>query len=264
MKLIDTHCHLTFDKLTGDVEGVLSRSVAAGVTGWITIGTEPGELQKALALTESHENLWVGLGFHPHIAKEISDDDLKFLEKLAGENDKIVAIGETGLDYHYDHSPRDIQQLIFRGQLQIAQKLNLPVIVHSREAFDDTMSILDEFTGGIKNVVIHCYSGTCEQTRLILEAGYYISFTGIVTFKKSDQARAAAKLVPLDRLMIETDCPFMSPEPVRNERPCEPAMMIHIAKKLAEVKEMDLENFSRAVTSTSKNFFNLPSSVKTS
>jgi len=171
--------------------------------------------------------------------------------------EKVVAIGETGLDFHYDHSPRDVQKEIFRKHLQIASEINLPVVVHTREAFDETMEILDEFEGRLKNVVIHCYSGTAEQTKLILDRDYYISFTGIVTFKKTDETRQAAKLVPLDRLMIETDCPFISPEPVRSKRPCEPAMLVHTAKKIAEVKEMDLEEFAKAVTATSKVFFGL-------
>jgi TatD DNase family protein len=257
MKLIDTHCHLTFDQLADDIDGVIRRSVAAGVDGFITVATAPADIHKVLAIAEAHENVWASLGFHPHDAKDVGDDDLATMEKLAVENGKIVAIGEAGLDYHYDHSPRQIQQKIFRDQLEIAERVGKPVVIHCREAFDETMAILDEFAGRLKDVVIHCYSGTAEQTKLLLDRGYYISFTGIVTFKKSEQARQAAAMVPLERMMIETDCPFMSPEPVRNTRPCEPAMMVHIAKRLAEVKGMDFEEFASAVTETSVRFFGL-------
>jgi len=210
-----------------------------------------------LAVAESHENVWAAVGFHPHNAKEITEDDLAAMEKLASENEKVAAIGEAGLDYHYNHSPHNVQQEIFRKQLAIAERTNKPVIVHSREAFDETIAILDEFAGRLKDVVIHCYSGTAEQTKLLLDRGYHISFTGIVTFKKSEQTRQAAALVPLGRMMIETDCPFMSPEPVRNVRPCEPAMMVHIARKLAEVKGGSFAEFAQAVTATSVKFFGL-------
>jgi TatD DNase family protein len=256
MNLIDTHCHLTFDDLAGDVEGVLARSVEAGVTSWVTVGTEPGEIEKTVALAEKFDNMYAGIGFHPHCAKEVTADDMVRLKELCG-NPKVVAVGETGLDYYYDHSPREIQKEIFREHLKIAEDLSLPVIVHTRNAFEESMEILEEYKGRLKDVVIHCFSGTEEETRFVLDKGYHVSFTGIVTFKKAEETRDAAKLVPLDRLMVETDCPFISPEPVRNQRPCEPALMIHTAKKIAELKEMTLEDFAEKVTATSKKFYNL-------
>ncbi len=257
MELIDTHAHLTFPELEENIDAVVARSIDAGVTSWITVGTDRDQIRKVLALIPKHDNMYAALGFHPHEAKDVTSGDLEFLKESA-KHEKVVAIGETGLDFHYDHSPREVQKDIFRKHLEIASEMNLPVVVHTRQAFEESMAILDEFTGRLKKVVIHCYSGTAEQTKLILDRGYYISFTGIVTFKKTDGVREAAKIIPLDRLMIETDCPFISPEPVRNTRPCEPAMLIHTAKKLAEVKEMDLEDFAEAVTATSKQFFNLP------
>ena len=256
MNLIDTHAHFTFDDLASDVEGVLARSVEAGVTSWITVATEPGELERALALAGAHDNMYAVLGYHPHHAEDVSEDDLALLKRLC-LSEKVVAVGETGLDFFYEHSPRDVQKGIFRKQLYIAEELTLPVVIHTRDAFDESMEILDEFSGRLKNVVIHCYSGTAEQTKLVLDRGYYISFTGIVTFKKAVEAREAAKLVPLDRMMVETDCPFISPTPVGNQRPNEPALMIHTAKKLAEIKEIQLEDFAEKVTQTSKKFFNL-------
>lgn len=256
MNLIDTHCHLTFDDLAGDVDAVIARSIEAGVTSWVTVGTEPGEIEKTVALAEKYDNMYAGIGYHPHGAKEVTDEDMVRLRKLCA-NPKVVAVGETGLDYFYDHSPREIQKEIFREHLSIAEQLSMPVIVHTRDAFDESMDILDEFKGRLKNVVIHCFSGTEKQTMLVLDRGYHVSFTGIVTFKKAEEARQAAGLVPVERMMVETDSPFISPTPVRNQRPCEPALMIHTAKKIAEVKEMDIEDFAEKVTKTSKKFFNI-------
>jgi TatD DNase family protein len=258
MELIDTHTHLTFPELEPDVEAVVARSKAAGVTGWITVATDRQQITKVIALLPGYDNMYAALGIHPHYAKDASPQDLSFL-KTAAQTDKVVAIGETGLDYHYTYSEAETQKKVFREQLQIATELALPVVVHSRNAFDDTMKILDDFNGKLKNVVIHCFSGTAEQAKLILQRGFYISFTGIVTFtKKVNETIDAAKLVPLDKMMVETDCPYISPEPVRNKRPCEPAFMVHTARKLAELKGMDFEDFAREVTATSKYFFNLP------
>ena len=256
MELFDTHAHFTFPDLEGDVDAVIARSIDAGVTSWITVATEPGELQRTLDLAARFDNMYVALGYHPHHAKDVGEEELALLEQLA-ELDEVVAVGETGLDYHYTLSEKDLQQQIFRAQLNIAAELTKPVVVHTRNAFDESMEILDEFEGKLKDIVIHCYSGTIEQTQLVLDRGYHVSFTGIVTFKNASEARDAAKMVPLDPLMLETDCPYISPEPVRNQRPNESALMIHTAKKIAEVRGMALEDFAKAVTDTSKRFFGI-------
>ena len=254
LELIDTHCHLTFEELERDIDAVITRSRAVGVTGWVTIGTDIVQIEKVLSLLGRFENMRAGIGFHPHYANEITDEHLGKLNEFAGE-EKIAAIGETGLDYHYDNAVPENQKRIFTAQLEIAGRLGLPVIVHIRDAFDDAMGILEGFGGRLKDVVVHCFSGTKEQAEVILSRGYHISFTGIVTFKRCDDVREAARLVPLDRLMIETDCPFISPEPVRNKKPCEPAFLVHIAKKLAEVHGMEVGEFAEAVTATSRKFF---------
>lgn len=256
MHLIDTHAHLTFDELAADLPGVLERSRAAGVKQWITVGTEPHELELVTHLAGTDPDIYGALGFHPHHANEVTAEHLKKLESFA-QNDKIRAIGETGLDYFYDHSPRDIQQQIFRKQIEIAIRLNLPLIIHTREAFDDTIRILDEYAGRLPSLVVHCFSGTSEQARAIIEKGFYISFTGIITFKKTQAIRDTAAEVPLEQIMLETDCPFISPEPVRNTRPCEPALMVHTARKLAEIKGISLEDLAKTVTETSQRFFRL-------
>ncbi len=254
MELIDTHAHLTFEPLCQDVEAVLQRSRAAGVTGWITVGTETDQNNKVAGLIEKFDNLYGTVGIHPHYAEQVTDDDIAQLKQLA-KNEKIVAIGEAGLDFYRNPSKQREQENLFRTQLQIAAELNLPVIVHSREAFEQTMVILDDFAGKIKNIVLHCFGGPAEQAEIAIDRGYYISFTGVVTFKNAENARQAAKRVPLDRLMVETDCPFMSPEPVRKQKANEPAFMVHTAAKLAEIKDVKLEDLAGFLKKNTKNFF---------
>jgi len=257
MELIDTHCHLTFEQLADDVQAVVSRSIAAGVVGWLTVGTDPQQNRKAIELANRFENMYAAVGMHPHDAKDVTDDTLTRLKELA-RNEKVVAIGETGLDYHYNFSKQTDQKRAFASQLTIAKELNLPVIIHCREAFDETMEILDRFGRGLKGVVFHCFSGSAEQAKIVLDYGFYISFTGVVTFKNAELTRQAAQIVPVDRLMLETDCPYMSPEPMRKQKINEPALMLHTAKYLAELKQMDLADFANAATATSKTFFALP------
>ncbi len=257
MELIDTHCHLTFDELADDVEGVIERSKAAGVTGWITVGTDTQQNQRVLQLAERHENMYAAVGIHPHDAKDVTTETISELKKLA-KNKKVVAIGETGLDFHYDFSPPSDQRRVFAAQLKIAAELNLPVIVHCREAFDETIDTLERFGSGVKKVVFHCFGGSVKQAKIVLDYGFYISFTGVVTFKNADPVRQAAKIVPLDKLMLETDCPYMSPEPMRKQKINEPALLIHTARCLAELKGLDLADFAKAVTATTTTFFALP------
>ena len=257
MELIDTHCHLTFGQLAGDIKAILDRSIAAGVNNWITVGTDPQQNQKVIELTDKFKNMYAAVGIHPHDAKEVTAETLTELKELA-QNQKVVALGETGLDFHYNFSSPSDQKRAFAAHLKIAKELNLPVIIHCREAFDETMEILKQHARGIKGVVFHCFSGSAEQARIILDYGYYISFTGVVTFKNAETIRKAAKTVPIDRLMLETDCPYMSPEPMRKQKINEPALMIHTARYLAELKKMDLNDFALAVTATSKSFFNIP------
>lgn len=257
MELIDTHAHLTYEGLADHIDEVLARSIGAGVAGWIAVGTDKEENHKVLDLASRYETLWAVLGFHPHSADNTGNADLDQLEKQI-QHQKVVAVGETGLDYHYLHSAAENQKRIFRAHLDIAAYLHKPVVIHTREAFDDTMSILDEYADRITNVVIHCYGGNAEQTKQVLDRGYYISFTGTITFKRNDSLRQIAKgLIPLERIMIETDCPFISPEPVRSVRPNEPALLIHTAQCLAGLYNLPLEIFARQVTQNSRNFFGL-------
>ncbi len=261
MELIDTHCHLTYEPLAGEIEAVVARSQAAGVTGWIAIGTGAEHNRKAVALAERFENMYAVIGVHPHHANEVTAAALAELRDLT-QHAKVVALGETGLDFHYELSPRPDQRRAFTAQLEIARELNLPVVIHSREAFDETMDILEQFiqlNGRLRGVVFHCFSGSAEEARIVLDHGFYVSFTGVVTFKNAEQTREAVAAVPLDRLILETDCPYLSPEPMRRQKINEPALMIHTARFVAELRQMPLPDFAQAVTATSKSFFNLPS-----
>ena len=256
MELIDAHTHLTYEPLAADIGQVLSRSRLVGVRRWVTVGTDAEHIRRAVDLAAGHDGLYAAVGIHPHHAAEATDADLALLREYAGRP-RVVAVGETGLDFHYNFSKQDRQCEVFRAELAIAAETQLPVIIHSRNAFDETLAILDEFAGRLKRVVFHCYSGTAEQARLVLDRGWFVSFTGIVTFKNADETRRAAAAVPLERMMIETDCPYISPEPVRNIRPCEPALMIHTAQKIADQKGLSLDEFARRVTATTAAFFAL-------
>jgi TatD DNase family protein len=256
MNLIDTHCHLTFEQF-GDIEAVIQKSHDAGVTGWITVGTDLNDSRRAIKLAVRFKNMFATVAIHPHEAKLADLQAMAELKKLA-QNKKVVAIGETGLDYHYDFSTPQQQRDSFGRHLKLAAELNLPVIIHSREAFDDTLKVLDEFGEGLMGVAFHCFSGSAEQAKIVLDKGYFISFTGVVTFKNAEKTRKAAMAVPTEKLMIETDAPYMSPEPMRRQKVNEPAFLVHTAKFLAELKGIELADFAGAVTTTTRQFFGLP------
>ncbi len=257
MELIDTHAHLSFEPLALNVEGVLEASRAAGVTAWITVGTDLDHDRKCVALAERFDNLYAAVSIHPHDAKDITPNTLQELTALA-QNLNVVAIGETGLDFHYGLSGATDQKRGFAKQLQIARELHLPVIVHSREAFDQTVEVLEQFGAGLRGVVFHCFGGSPEQAQIVLEHNWHISLTGVVTFKNAEKTRSVAKDLPLDRLMLETDCPYMSPEPMRKQKINEPSLMIHTAGFVAELKQTTLEDLAAQTTKTAKEFFQMP------
>jgi TatD DNase family protein len=257
-ELIDAHAHLGYEPLLGDIDNVLARSTSAGVTGWITIGTGREDNEKAVALAQKYSGMYAGIGYHPHYAKDVTPADLDHLRKLA-KSPKVVGIGETGLDFHYNFSEPGIQKQVFKEHLNIAAELNLPVIIHSRQAFDETMEILSPFQGKLKNLVFHCFGGNAQEAQIVLAHGFYISFTGVITFKNAQSARDAVAAVPLDRMMAETDCPYMAPEPMRKQKVNEPALMIHTVKKIAEIKGVRLDVAAASLTSTTKSFFGINS-----
>ncbi len=256
MELVDTHAHLTYSPLWEDLENVLARSRQAGVTRWITVGTSPEENRRAVERAEQTEGLWAAVGYHPHHADEISPEDLQLLRQTAA-HPRVAAIGETGLDYHYLHSSADNQRRIFRAHLELAAELNKPVIVHIRQAFPEALAVLDAYQSRLSRVVIHCYSGSPPETEEVLRRGYFVSFTGMITFKKADRLRQSARMMLPERVMIETDCPYLSPEPVRHIQPNEPALLVHTAAKLAELYGMPPEEFAQKMTANSIDFFGL-------
>jgi len=256
MNLIDTHAHLTYDGLAESIDDVLERSIAAGVTKWISIGTDAEHNEKVVSLAEKYQNLYACLGIHPHHASEYQPLHIQRIIELVGSG-KVVALGETGLDFHYNFSKQDAQKDLFKKFLEIASLTRLPVVIHSRNAFEETMRILENYADKTTKFVFHCYSGTIEQTREIIHKGYYVSFTGIITFKNAEIARDCVKTVPLEKMMIETDCPFMSPEPMRKQKINEPALLVYTAQKIAELKGVDIETLAEQLERNTKEFFGI-------
>jgi TatD DNase family protein len=252
--LIDSHCHLTSPELFTQIETVLDRARAAGVCEFVTIATDIADAHLALHLAASHTGVHVACGIHPHQASKAEEGWDQCLLTLARRED-VVAVGEMGLDFHYDFADRPAQLQVFRRQLAIASETGKPVIIHCREAHEDALRTLSEFPG-LKGVVFHCFTGTLAQACAILRCGYWLSLTGVVTFKRSDELREVARLLPPDRIMIETDAPYLSPEPVRIVRPNEPAHLVHIGQCIADVRGITLDDLTRLAASNTRRFFN--------
>ncbi len=251
--LIDTHCHLEMAQFDGDREEVINRAKEAGFEALITVGSNLEGTRKAFELAGRYDLIHASVGIHPHDAKDFSQliyDELKEMTK----NRKVVAIGETGLDYHYDHSPRDVQRDVFRRHLALAKETGLPVIVHSREAKEDTMAILNE--SGIDRGVLHCFSGDVEMAEQAMSMGLSISLAGPVTFKKAASLREIAGLVPDDYLLVETDAPYLAPEPFRGKRN-EPYFMLYTAKHVAQLRGISFDDLARVTTLNAKRLFGI-------
>ncbi|HWM62137.1 MAG TPA: TatD family hydrolase [Rhizomicrobium sp.] len=255
--LVDSHCHLDFPDYAGKVDEVVARARAAGVGVCVSIGTELKRFPGVRAVAEQFPDVWCSVGVHPHEAqKELLDDAAALIAEAA--HPKVVAIGETGLDYYYEHSPRGPQQENFRSHIAAARQTKLPLIVHTRDADDDTIDILrDEMTKGAFTGLIHCFTGTQKLADAALELGLYISVSGIATFKNSTALRDVIKSVPLDRLLVETDAPYLAPVPHRGKTN-EPALVVHTAAMLAELKGVTPDQLAAATT---ENFFRLFSKV---
>ncbi len=254
-KLIDTHAHLAYSPLIDTLDLVLARARACGVSTIITVGTDPENSRATVALAEKEDGLFAILGIHPHAADKFQTlDELKPL--LA--RPKVLALGETGLDYHYQFADRANQRRLFEAHLDLARQVNLPVVVHCREAFDDVFAILHAAGRDLRGV-FHCFSGDEAQAKRILDLGWFISFSGTVTFKNALNLRQAAKFIGPDHLLTETDCPYLSPEPVRKNRTNEPANVIHIAQTLADIFNQPLDQLAPLILNNAKKVFtNLP------
>jgi TatD DNase family protein len=233
--LVDSHCHLDFPEFAEDFDQIMSRAAEAGVGMMLTISTRLSRFPRVLAVAEKFVNVYCTVGIHPHEAEQEPDVTAEQLLKLA-EHPKVVGFGETGLDYYYEHSPREAQKQNFRAHIEAARIARLPVIIHTRDADDDTAQILEEeMAKGTFPGLVHCFSSGRALGEKAVDLGLYISLSGILTFKKSDELRDIAKDVPLDKLLVETDSPFLAPIPHRGKR-CEPAYVAQTAAKLAEIK----------------------------
>lgn len=251
--LVDHHCHLDFPQFDADRSAMIARAHRAGVGLMVTICTRIAKLDKLLAISEAHPSVFCSVGTHPHYADEELDITTDQIVKLA-QHPRIVAIGEAGLDYHYQKSSAEGQADGFRRHIRAARETGLPLEIHARDADQDTIRILEEeHRDGPFPAILHCYTGGPELAQRAVELGLYISFTGIVTFNKSSDLREVARNVPIDRLLVETDAPYLAPMPYRGKTN-EPAYTVHTAAKLAEVKGMESEVFANAVT---ENFFRL-------
>ena len=251
-KLIDTHAHLDDPKFESDRDEAIKRAKDAGLENIITVGTwqKGHDLKPVIELAERYDFVYAVLGVHPHDAGDAGEDAFNEIKELSAHS-KVIAIGETGLDYHYEHSPKNIQKTVFIKHIQLAREINLPLTIHSREAQDDTLDILKE--EGVRDIggVLHCFSGSYEMAKKCLDMGLYLSFTGVVTFPKASNIHEIARKIPIEKLLVETDCPYLAPEPHRGKRN-EPSFIVETAKKIAEVKGLSYADVARITTLNAK------------
>jgi TatD DNase family protein len=249
MQLVDTHCHLDNDQFDPDRESVIDRARAAGVERMMAIGTGEGppDLEAAIRLADRYPFIYATIGVHPHDASKATDETFRRLRELA-RHPKVLAIGEIGLDYHYDFSPRDVQREVFERQLDLARDADKPIVIHTREAWADTLEVIRARWRG--EGIMHCFTGDEPQAREALDLGFYLSFGGVLTFPKAESLRQAARIAPVDRILIETDCPYLAPVPHRGKRN-EPAFIAETARRLAEVRGVSAEEIASA---TAANF----------
>ena len=250
--LTDTHCHLFYDQLKDDLCGVLERAKEQGVGRFICVATNISDSYECLEISKVYKNVYASAGIHPHDAKDASSDFIDKIHQLM-ENDEMVAVGEMGLDYFRNHSSPEIQKKVFRSQMQIALDIKKPIIFHNRDADNDLVSVLREFPD--VNGVAHCFSSNLETAQKFLDQGYYISFSGNLTFKNS-HLPDVAKEIPLDRLLVETDCPYLSPDPYRGKTN-EPSRVSLVAKKLAEIHSISIEKITEITSNNATEIFQL-------
>jgi TatD DNase family protein len=245
VKLVDSHCHLDDAQFDPDREETIARARAAGVETMMAIGTGngPPDLEAAIRLAGQHDFIFATVGVHPHDAAKADEETFRQLERLL-QHPKVLALGEIGLDYHYDFSPREVQRTVFERQLALAAAAHIPVVIHTREAWEDTMSLLRATSlAGI----MHCFTGDAAQAREALDSGLHLAFGGVLTFPKADAVREAARITPDDRLLVETDCPYLAPVPMRGKRN-EPAFIVETVRRLAAVRGCPEEEIAGCTT----------------
>jgi TatD DNase family protein len=257
---VDSHAHIDGPEFDADREDVIQRAEAAGVSKILNVGTgdpHSGAFERTLDLGRKHTSIHTAIGVHPHDARLYDDAAEEKTKTLIQTGERVVAWGEIGLDFHYDNSPRDVQVAVFKRQLRAARDLNLPVIIHTREAEAETIEMLEsDYHDAPRRGVFHCFSGSAELARQALELDFMVSFSGIVTFKKAEELRSIARDVPLDHLLIETDCPYLTPVPHRGKRN-EPAYVVEVARTLAALHNLELEALGHITTENFTRFFGL-------
>ncbi|PZQ54942.1 MAG: TatD family deoxyribonuclease [Novosphingobium pentaromativorans] len=251
--LIDSHCHLEYEGLVEDQNGVLERARAAGIRGFLNISTRRSEWERVVGTAARYPDVWASVGIHPHEADQHADlGEAALLE--ATRHPKVIGIGETGLDYYYDKSDREVQQALFRTHISVSRETGLPLIIHTRDAEDDTFRILEEEMGkGAFPALIHCFTASADFGRKVLDLGLSISISGIVTFKNAKDLQDVVETIPEDRILVETDSPFLAPVPHRGKR-CEPAFTADTARFVADLRGISIESLGEATT---RNFFDL-------
>ena len=251
--LFDTHAHMNDPAFDQDREQVLLGLKDKGVELVMNIGCSLKSSRDCIAMAEKYPFVYATVGSHPDSADEVNEDVIGQYRQMA-QHERVLAIGEIGLDYHYEDIPREIQKKAFRMQMELAKELNMPVVIHEREAHDDGMRIVKEFKG--VTGVFHCYSGSAEMARQLVDMGWYIGFTGVLTFKNARKAVETAQRIPLERIVLETDCPFMAPEPFRGKR-CDPGYLYRMAERLAEIRGISVEEVHAVTTENAKRLYRI-------
>lgn len=253
--MFDTHAHLNAIQFEEDLEEVIQRALDEGISHIVVVGFDRPTIKGAMKLADTYDFIYAAVGWHPVDAIDMTQEDLEWIEELAA-HPKVVALGEMGLDYHWDKSPEDVQKEVFRKQIQLAKKVKLPIIIHNRDATQDVVDILRsegaEEVGGI----MHCYSGSLEVAKQCMDMNFYISFGGPVTFKNAKKPKEVAKEIPIDRLLIETDCPYLSPHPYRGKRN-EPSYVKYVAEAIADLREMPLEELISKTSDNARQLFGI-------
>ncbi|WP_110114662.1 TatD family hydrolase [Bacillus sp. CGMCC 1.16541] len=253
--LFDTHVHLNADQYESDLEEVIERAKEAGVENMVVVGFDRKTIHRAMEIVEQYDFIYAAVGWHPVDAIDMTEEDLEWIEELAA-HPKVVAIGEMGLDYHWDKSPKDVQKDVFRKQVRLARKVKLPIIIHNRDATEDVVEILREENVEEVGGIMHCFTGSLEIAKQCIDMNMYISFGGPVTFKNAKKPKEVATELPLDRLLIETDCPYLTPHPYRGKRN-EPGYVTYVAEQIAKLKGITYEELAQKTTANAKKLFGI-------
>lgn len=253
--LFDTHVHLNADQFIEDVDTVISRARNEGVTNFVVVGFDEKTIKGAISLAEKYDFIYAAVGWHPVDAIDMTDEHVEWLEKLTN-HPKVVALGEMGLDYYWDKSPKDVQKEVFRKQIRLAKKVNLPIIIHNRDAHEDIITILKEENAASIGGIMHCFSSSLEIAQECMKMNFFISFGGPVTFKNAKRPKEVATEIPLEKILIETDCPYLAPHPYRGKRN-EPAYVKLVAETIAQLKGIDYEQVAQVTTANAKKIFRI-------